>query len=63
MDKANDVWKVGLLFLSCAIGTLEFHWKAQVLYEGFRLVLEEFPKHQDQMKDHCCVIHSESELI
>jgi hypothetical protein len=27
-EKSNDVWKLGLLLLNCAIGTLEFHPKA-----------------------------------
>lgn len=63
LEKANDIWKLGLLFLNCAVGTLEFHPKAQVLYEGFRLVLEEVHKYQEQLKESCCVLHSEAQLI
>jgi hypothetical protein len=63
LDKANDIWKLGLLLLNCAIGTLEFHPKAVQLYEGFRMVLEEVHKYSEHFKDACCVIHSEALLI
>ena len=43
-DKANDILKLGLLFLNCAMGTLDFHSKATTLYEGLRLIIEDLHK-------------------
>ncbi|KAM3142315.1 hypothetical protein pb186bvf_005485 [Paramecium bursaria] len=63
LEKANDIWKLGFIVLQCAVGTLEFHPKAQQLYEGFRIILEEIHKYQDYVKDSCCVIHSEIKII
>lgn len=59
-DKANDILKLGLLFLNCAMGTLDFHYKATTLYEGLRHIMEDIHKSQESLKDYCCLIHSEN---
>ncbi|CAK57467.1 unnamed protein product (macronuclear) [Paramecium tetraurelia] len=63
LERANDIWKLGWLILNCAIGTMEFHPKAQQIYEGSRIILEEITKYVDQLKDTCCLLHSELKVI
>ncbi|CAD8194675.1 unnamed protein product [Paramecium octaurelia] len=63
LERANDIWKLGWLVLNCAIGTLEFHPKAQQIYEGSRIIIEEIAKYTDHLKDTCCLLHSEAKVI
>lgn len=63
MERANDIWRLGLIVLSCAVGTLDFHPKAQQLYEGLRIILEDIQRYADQLKDTCCILHSEDKII
>ncbi|CAD8112638.1 unnamed protein product [Paramecium sonneborni] len=63
LERANDIWKLGWLILNCAIGTLEFHPKAQQIYEGSRIILQEITKYIDQFKGTCCLLHSEIKVI
>lgn len=64
VERAIDVFKIGIILFQCAVGSFEIYEQSSVLFDNLKFLLGETgQKAVERESGVCCILHSEDFIL